>query len=303
MTFTNLKTKKINLVLSLLMSITFYANAYEPASFLKNENIKGKVKSITNIYTNVKYTNEQRKNVYVFNPKGQMTKNTYYWQDKPSSSLTEYTYDVKGFLISEKVTDPTKGTVESKDVYLNDLKGNPIKKTTYYNGSTKASYITTYTRNTAGKILTERTKTLPENITYYPKFTNKYDVKGNKIEEYVEYGSGDFSKSKYQLTYNKKGKIEKEIENKEFTSHTYDGNEYKTYISTYKYDEKDRILTIKDKDGNITQQYVYDDKGNITKENDKEYIYEYDEKGNWIKKSTKEQVEIYCTEERTYVYL
>lgn len=46
---------------------------------------------MTSIYTGVKYKNEQRKNEYLFNAKGQLIKDTYYWQDKPSSSVTDYT--------------------------------------------------------------------------------------------------------------------------------------------------------------------------------------------------------------------
>ena len=55
---------------------------------------------MTSIYTGVKHKNEQRKNEYLFNAKGQLVKDTYYWQDKPSSSVTDYTYDARGFLIS-----------------------------------------------------------------------------------------------------------------------------------------------------------------------------------------------------------
>lgn len=298
-----MKSKIFTIIILGGISTSFIASAMQPATFLKDENIKGKVQSITQTYIGVKYTNELRKNVYLFNAKGKMTKDTYYWQNKPSSSVTDYTYDAKGFLISEKVTDPTKGTTERKETYLNDLKGNPIKQTTYYDGSSKPSYIKIYTRNVAGKILTEITKTLPENKIYYPKYTYKYDVNGNKIEEYIEYGYGDYSKSKYQLTYNTKRKIEKEVRKQEFTSQTYDGIEYKTYISTYKYDENNRILTAENEHGDIYMQYIYDDKGNITKNIEAEYTYEYDDKGNWLKKTTKKEGEIYCIEERVYVYI
>ncbi len=288
----------------LLFANTFVAvSALEPASFLKDENVKGSVKSMTSIYTGVKYKNEQRKNVYLFNSKGQLTKNTYYWQDKPSSSVTDYTYDARGFLISEKVTNPVTGKVESKESYLNDPKGLPVKQTTYYDGSDKPSYIKTYTRNPAGKILTEKTISMPENKIYYPKFTYKYDLKGNITEQHTEYGSGLFSHSKFTLTYNKKGKVEKEYEYSESSSMTSDGNDYKTTTKVYKYDEKDRVSTIETEGGGIIQQYVYDEFGNITKETDAEYLYEYDNKGNWIKKTTIKEGEMYCIEERNYVYL
>lgn len=298
-----MKTKIFTLIVFWGISIFSFTNAMQPTTFLKDENINGKVKSITETYIGVKYKNEQRKNVYLFNAKGQMTKDTYYWQDKPSSSVTDYTYDAKGFFISEKTTDPTKGTTERKETYLNDLKGNPIKENTYYDGSSKPSYVKTFTRNPAGKVLTEITKTLPENKIYYPKLTYKYDTKGNKIEQYIEYGYGDYSKSKYHLTYNKKGKIEKEIEDSEFTSMVTGELEYRKTIKIYMYDEKDRILTVTNNSGDIYEQYVYDDKGNITKDKEAEYIYEYDEKDNWIKKTTAKGGEIYCIEERIYVYV
>ena len=78
---------------------------------------------MTCIYIGVKYKNDQRINEYLFNAKGQLIKDTYYWQDKPSSSVTDYTYDARGFLISEKQTDPVKGIDEQKETYVNDLKG------------------------------------------------------------------------------------------------------------------------------------------------------------------------------------
>ena len=267
-----MKTRK--LILFLLVNTFLSVNAQEPASFLKDENIKGSVKSMTSIYTGVKHKNEQRKNEYLFNAKGQLVKDTYYWQDKPSSSVTDYTYDARGFLVSEKQTDPVKGTVERKEIYVNDLKGLPMKQTTYYEGSDKPAYIKTYTRNPAGKILTEKSVMMPENKTYYPKFTYKYDLKGNIIEKHTEFGYGVFSHSKYTLTYNQKGKVEKEYEYNEATSMISDGNEYKTMTRKYKYDEKDRVLTVETDEGDIIEHYVYDDFGNMTKEKDAEYIYE-----------------------------
>ena len=144
---------------------------------------------------------------------------------------------------------------------------------------------------------------MPENKTYYPKFTYKYDLKGNIIEKHTEFGYGVFSHSKYTLTYNQKGKVEKEYEYNEATSMISDGNEYKTMTRKYKYDEKDRVLTVETDEGDIIEHYVYDDFGNMTKEKDAEYIYEYDDKGNWTKKTTKKEGEIYCIEERNYVYM
>ena len=258
---------------------------------------------MTCIYIGVKDKNEQRKNEYLFNAKGQLVKDTYYWQDKPSSSVTDYTYDTRGFLVSEKQTDPVKGTVERKEIYVNDLKGLPMKQTTYYEGSDKPAYIKTYTRNPAGKILTEKSVMMPENKTYYPKHTYKYDLKGNIIDQYSDYGSGLFSHSKYTLTYNNKGKVEKEYEYNERTSMTSDGNDYTTMTRIYRYDNKDRVISIVTEEGDIIEEYVYDEFGNITKEKEAEYIYEYDDKGNWTKKTTKKEDEIYCIEERNYVYM
>ncbi|MEZ7866738.1 MAG: hypothetical protein QMB37_04715 [Paludibacteraceae bacterium] len=71
----------------------------------------------------------------------------------------------------------------------------------------------------------------------------------------------------------------------------------------YKYDNKDRVISFVTEEGDIIEEYVYDEFGNITKEKEAKYTYEYDDKGNWTKKTTKKEGEVYCILERNFDYL
>jgi hypothetical protein len=292
-----MKTLQITLIILATSIITY---AQESVTFLKDENVKGKVKSILSIYQGVKYQNEQWKHEYHFNSKGMLMKKVDYSKGNLTST-TEYIYDAKGFLLEEKCLDAS-GKITQKDLYSNDLKGNVIKQTTYYEGAQQPTYIKNITRNAAGKVLTETSKKFPENEIYYPKSIFKYDVKNNVIESYTEFGSGLFSKKTHQYTYNAKGKIEKEYINSVSPSMTGEGDDNISNTLVYKYDEKDRIIAIMDENGNVGNTYSFDAQGNLTKEDEKEFIYEYDQKGNWTKKTTITEGKNYCVEERTYVY-
>ena len=58
------------------------------------------------------------------------------------------------------------------------------------------------------------------------------------------------------MTYNNKGKVEKEYEYNEITSMTSDGNDYTTMTRIYRYDNKDRVISIVTEKGDIIQEYI-----------------------------------------------
>ena len=120
------------------------------------------------------------------------------------------------------------------------------------------------------------------------KLTNKFDEKGNKIEQiwYNCYGGVDIKES---YMFGEKGNQIKSIE--------YNTNKNLWVKYTYTYDEKGNVLgTIGFDDGNmpIKSTYKYDDRGKLIEEKSyyeegdfiSKYTYKYDEKGKQIESNS-----------------
>ncbi len=196
--------KKIILViLSVLCLVS--CNQSEKKNDLTEENLKGKVKSITeNTYEAVDkfgqiekgdvlvdssavYTDDGRFKIY--NEKGNKIEENYYNSNGRLYSKTTYKYDEKGNMIEDNFYDSNDGSLIYKNTYKYDEKGNKIEKY-HYDEDGKFNY----------------------------KYTYKYDEKGNIIEE-NHYDSNGRLDSKYTYEYDKNNNWTQRIEYKNTIPH------------------------------------------------------------------------------------
>ena len=195
--------KKIILViLSVLCLVS--CNQSEKKNDLTEENLKGKVKSITeNTYEAVDklgqiekgdvlvdssavYTDDGRFKIY--NEKGNKIEENYYNSNGRLIYKNTYKYDEKGNKIEENYYN-SNGRLYSKTTYKYDEKGNKIEDY-HYDEDGKFNY----------------------------KYTYKYDEKGNIIEE-NHYDSNGRLDSKYTYEYDKNNNWTQRIEYKNTIPH------------------------------------------------------------------------------------
>ena len=196
--------KKIILaILSVLCLVS--CNQSEKKNDLTEENLKGKVKSITeNTYEAVEkfgqiekgdvlvdssavYTDDGRFKIY--NEKGNKIEENYYNSNGRLYSKTTYKYDEKGNMIEDNFYDSDDGSLIYKNTYKYDEKGNIIEEY-HYDEDGKFNY----------------------------KYTYKYDEKGNIIEE-NHYDSNGRLDSKYTYEYDKNNNWTQRIEYKNTIPH------------------------------------------------------------------------------------
>ena len=196
--------KKIILaILSVLCLVS--CNQSEKKNDLTEENLKGKVKSITeNTYEAVDkfgqiekgdvivdssavYTDDGRFKIY--NEKGNKIEENYYNSNGRLYSKTTYKYDEKGNMIEDNFYDSDDGSLIYKNTYKYDEKGNKIEEY-HYDEDGKFNY----------------------------KYTYKYDEKGNIIEE-NHYDSNGRLDSKYTYEYDKNNNWIQRIEYKNTIPH------------------------------------------------------------------------------------
>ena len=196
--------KKIILaILSVLCLVS--CNQSEKKNDLTEENLKGKVKSITeNTYEAVDkfgqiekgdilvdssavYTDDGRFKIY--NEKGNKIEENYYNSNGRLYSKTTYKYDEKGNMIEDNFYDSDDGSLIYKNTYKYDEKGNKIEEY-HYDEDGKFNY----------------------------KYTYKYDEKGNIIEE-NHYDSNGRLDSKYTYEYDKNNNWTQRIEYKNTIPH------------------------------------------------------------------------------------
>ena len=196
--------KKIILaILSVLCLVS--CNQSEKKNDLTEENLKGKVKSITeNTYEAVEkfgqiekgdvlvdssavYTDDGRFKIY--NEKGNKIEENYYNSNGRLYSKTTYKYDEKGNMIEDNFYDSDDGSLIYKNTYKYDEKGNIIEEY-HYDEDGKFNYKNTY----------------------------KYDEKGNIIEE-NHYDSNGRLDSKYTYEYDKNNNWTQRIEYKNTIPH------------------------------------------------------------------------------------
>lgn len=280
----NLKTyfTKSLVVLLVLLAIPSCNSDKKENDWDKN-NLKGKVKSITEISYEAKdrfgkIEKVSRKRKY----------DIYDYQKK---------FNNEGYLIEKKEfnsDDRLKFIIKYDDI------GNPIEGNEHISdGSFLKRYINIY--NDKGVVIEHNNYNSVGKIE--SKFTFKYDKRGNKIET-NEYNSDGNIETKYIYKYDDKGnKVEKK-------KYNLDGILEKKYI--FKYDDKGNLLeeTFYSEDlEKITKyDYQYDDIGN--KIISKNYLYEnfsykvvdiYDNKGNEIEAIFYDEYEV-ITSHYTYEY-
>ena len=216
--------KIILVILSVLCLVS--CNQSEKKNDLTEENLKGKVKSITeNTYEAVdKFGQIEKGDVLVdssavytddghfkiYNKKGNKIEENIYDSNGKFVRKTTYKYDKKGNIIEEKSYYPD-GSLIYKNTYKYDEKGNKIEDNSY---------------DSDGRL--------------HSKYTYKYDEKGNKIEENW-YNSDGRLHSKYTYKYDEKGN---NIEENWYDS---DGSLYEKHTYKYEYD----------KNNNWTQRIQY----------------------------------------------
>ena len=196
--------KKIILViLSVLCLVS--CNQSEKKNDLTEENLKGKVKSITeNTYEAVDKFGQIEKGdilvdssaVYtddghfkIYNEKGNKIEENYYNSNGRLYSKTTYKYDEKGNMIEDNFYDSDDGSLIYKNTYKYDEKGNKIEEY-HYDEDGKFNYKNTY----------------------------KYDEKGNNIEK-NNYDSNGRLDSKYTYEYDKNNNWTQRIEYKNTIPH------------------------------------------------------------------------------------
>ena len=263
--------KIILVILSVLCLVS--CKQSEKKNDLTEENLKGKVKSITeNTYEAVDKFGQIEKGdvsyyayaVTIYNEKGNKIEENHYNSYGMLYEKYTYKYDENGNNIEECHYED--GILSKKHTYKYDENGNNIQKRRYYykNGkfNSKSSYTYKYDEN--GNNIEECHYLTDGKIDY--KTTYKYDEKGNKIE-ICRYDYDNLS-YKYTYKYDEKGNnIEK---NKYYSS----GN--LNYKSTYKYDENGN--KIEENSYDFIHRFDYKDT----------YKYEYDKNNNWIQQVTYE---------------
>ena len=180
-------------------------NQSEKKNDLTEENLKGKVKSITeNTYEAVdKFGQIEKGNILVdssavytddghfkiYNEKGNKIEENYYNSNGRLYSKTTYKYDEKGNNIEDNFYDSDDGSLIYKNTYKYDEKGNKIEEY-HYDEDGKFNY----------------------------KYTYKYDEKGNNIEK-NNYDSNSRLDSKYTYEYDKNNNWTQRIEYKNTIPH------------------------------------------------------------------------------------
>ena len=195
--------KIILVILSVLCLVS--CNQSEKKNDLTEENLKGKVKSITeNTYEAVDkfgqiekgdvlvdssavYTDDGRFKIY--NEKGNKIEENYYNSNGSLIYKNTYKYDEKGNKIEENYYN-SNGRLYSKTTYKYDEKGNMIEDNFYDSDDGSLIYKNTY----------------------------KYDEKGNIIEE-NHYDSNGRLDSKYTYEYDKNNNWTQRIEYKNTIPH------------------------------------------------------------------------------------
>ena len=190
--------KKIILViLSVLCLVS--CNQSEKKNDLTEENLKGKVKSITeNTYEAVdKFGQIEKGDVLVdssavytddghfkiYNEKGNKIEENYYNSNGSLIYKNTYKYDEKGNIIEENYYN-SNGRLYSKTTYKYDEKGNMIEDNFYDSDDGSLIYKNTYKYDEKGNNIEKNN--YDSNGRLYSKYTYEYD-KNNNWTQRIEY--------------------------------------------------------------------------------------------------------------------
>ena len=195
--------KKIILViLSVLCLVS--CNQSEKKNDLTEENLKGKVKSITeNTYEAVDKFGQIEKGDVIVDSSAVYTDDGHF-----------KIYNEKGNKIEENYYN-SNGSLIYKNTYKYDEKGNKIEEN-YYNSNGRLYSKTTYKYDEKGNKIEEYHYDEDGKFNY--KYTYKYDEKGNIIEE-NHYDSNGRLDSKYTYEYDKNNNWTQRIEYKNTIPH------------------------------------------------------------------------------------
>ena len=174
-------------------------NQSEKKNDLTEENLKGKVKSITeNTYEAVdKFGQIEKGDVLVdssavytddghfkiYNEKGNKIEENYYNSNGRLYSKTTYKYDEKGNMIEDNFYDSDDGSLIYKNTYKYDEKGNKIEEY-HYDEDGKFNYKYTYKYNEKGNMIEKNNYDSNGRLDY--KYTYEYD-KNNNWTQRIEY--------------------------------------------------------------------------------------------------------------------
>ena len=190
--------KKIILAtLSVLCLVS--CNQSEKKNDLTEENLKGKVKSITeNTYEAVdKFGQIEKGDVLVdssavytddghfkiYNEKGNKIEENYYNSNGSLIYKNTYKYDEKGNMIEDNFYDSDDGSLIYKNTYKYDEKGNKIEEY-HYDEDGKFNYKYTYKYNEKGNMIEKNNYDSNGRLDY--KYTYEYD-KNNNWTQRIEY--------------------------------------------------------------------------------------------------------------------
>ncbi len=221
--------KIILVILSVLCLVS--CNQSEKKNDLTEENLKGKVKSITeNTYEAVdKFGQIEKGDVLVdssavytddghfkiYNEKGNKIEENYYNSNGSLIYKNTYKYDEKGNKIEENYYN-SNGRLYSKTTYKYDEKGNMIEDNFYDSDDGSLIYKNTYKYDEKGNKIEEYHYDEDGKFNY--KYTYKYDEKGNNIEK-NNYDSNGRLDSKYTYEYDKNNNWTQRIQYKNTIPH------------------------------------------------------------------------------------
>ena len=196
--------KIILVILSVLCLVS--CNQSEKKNDLTEENLKGKVKSITeNTYEAVdKFGQIEKGDVLydrdfsftIYDKNGNKIEYISYDSDGRLDSKYTYKYDENGNMIEDNSYD--SDGLYYKYTYKYDEKGNEIECISYDSDS-RLNFKATYKYNEKGNIIEKNYYDSDGRLNF--KATYKYDKKGNNIEYNICYSDGSLDKTTYKYKY------------------------------------------------------------------------------------------------------
>lgn len=274
--------KKHHSLLLALVLITLSSETYSDIAF---KNLKGRVKSINEVFYNVEVSEEGDEMLitegdttysqyYIFDEKGQLT------AERSIFGTIKCVYDSKGYRIAEYTFD-----------------GQGYYKTVGYSTGKNGKYSTDIAYNADGSV---------DGITSY-----KYNETGSKIERVYKSATSSFV-STTTYSYDENGNATIVV-----MKHSY-GYEYLDYKSVIEYSNnicrsthteyapidslKERTVYTCDSMDNYLTQYHYDSKGAEIEGWRNTAQYRYDDKGNWIWRLSSRGIGYYQLSKRTIEY-
>lgn len=286
---------KIITFLSVLFSFLHLVINAQNKTHLKDENLKGNIKTIFVFPYEAKFENGKiekgdlinsdfsiyAKELIHYNTKGYITKIEKFDEDGNIKSVRRYTYNKNNFITEDNEVD-NNGKSIYKYVYNYNDKKQIIKESQFLNDYLYAEEIYNYTNNQIENI----SFSVMEN--YKRRSVAELD-KNQNIISYKKWNSKNHLESHTQHFYNEHHLKEKSIM---FDTFVYE----RKSVSEYKYDENKNLIeesTFSLSDGRLESKktYLYDSQQNLIEETEYnnignikysyQYQYEYDNKKNW----------------------